>query len=202
MQRFIPILDNGHGGIINGIYQTPGKRSPKYPFGQIFEGAFNRWIVNGLMEQLDEAGIPYFHVSPELRDITLETRCKRTNLIQAEHPNAYLLSIHANGGGGTGIEGFTSRGQTRSDLVCEEFLKGLEICMPNEKMRFDTYSDGDRDKEAGYKLLTGTNGMAILLELGFMDNPEDCKKQLDAIHRLGLINSLFETTKNIYDNAF
>ena len=39
----IVLLDNGHGGIINGEYQTPGKRSPVWADGsQLFEGEFNR----------------------------------------------------------------------------------------------------------------------------------------------------------------
>ena len=40
------ILDAGHGGLINGVYQTKGKRSPIWPDGrQLFEGVFNRQIV-------------------------------------------------------------------------------------------------------------------------------------------------------------
>ena len=49
--KYLWILDNGHGGMIDGVYQTPGKRSPVWPDGtQLFEGEFNRAIVDRLMK--------------------------------------------------------------------------------------------------------------------------------------------------------
>ncbi|MBK8888090.1 MAG: hypothetical protein IPN46_16750 [Saprospiraceae bacterium] len=55
------ILDNGHGGVINGKYQTTGKRSPNWDKGVLFEGMFNRWVVNRIIEkQIEENTIlPY-----------------------------------------------------------------------------------------------------------------------------------------------
>jgi hypothetical protein len=47
--NYLWIFDNGHGGIIDGVYQTAGKRSPLWPDGEIlYEGEFNRSIVNRL----------------------------------------------------------------------------------------------------------------------------------------------------------
>ena len=100
----IPILDNGHSGMVGGQYLTAGKRSPDWEKGVLYEGAFNRWVVNLIMRELDYAGVPYYHVSPELTDISLTKRVNRANKIHATNPNTYLLSIHANAGGGTGLE--------------------------------------------------------------------------------------------------
>jgi hypothetical protein len=36
----IPIFDNGHGGVIDGVYQTNGKRSPDWAQGQFTTGDF------------------------------------------------------------------------------------------------------------------------------------------------------------------
>ncbi|MFC4219010.1 N-acetylmuramoyl-L-alanine amidase [Flagellimonas marina] len=201
MSRLVPILDNGHGGMIGGVYQTAGKRSPKWELGTLYEGMFNRWIVNGIIEQLDIMAIPYYHVSPEPRDVSLGTRCDRANTIHSKDPNTYLLSIHANigGGKGTGIEGFTSTGATASDRIAELFLCNIENDMCNERMRFDYYSDGDRDKERDYRVLTGTNGPALLMELGFMDHPSDYKKLWDKWHRQELINSLVGSIDQLYN---
>ncbi|MBK8079429.1 MAG: hypothetical protein IPK25_03525 [Saprospiraceae bacterium] len=52
------ILDNGHGGVINGIYQTSGKRSPNWNQGILYEGMFNRWVVNRVIEALDRKKNP------------------------------------------------------------------------------------------------------------------------------------------------
>ena len=65
------LLDNGHGGIINGKYQTAGKRSPVWSNKeQLFEGEFNRAIVNGIIEKLTALNIPYVNIAPEYRDVS------------------------------------------------------------------------------------------------------------------------------------
>ena len=121
MSKLIPIFDNGHAGMIAGVYLTAGKRSPDLGKGILYEGAFNRWVVNRLIEKCDRYKIPYYHACPELSDIPLEKRVQRANEFYLENKNTYLLSIHANAGGGKGVEGFTSPGQTSSDKVCEVF---------------------------------------------------------------------------------
>ncbi|MBK7701189.1 MAG: hypothetical protein IPJ39_21920 [Saprospiraceae bacterium] len=45
----------------------------------LFEGMFNRWVVNRIIEKLDRKKIPYYHISPEFTDTTLETRTNRAN---------------------------------------------------------------------------------------------------------------------------
>jgi len=188
-----PIFDNGHGGIIAGIYQTPGKRSPNWDRGVLFEGSFNRWVVNRLIEKLDRAGLTYYHASPELTDVSLNERVKRANEIHQKDKKVYFISIHANAGGGVGIEGFTSPGQTRSDEICEKFLVNLKKDFEGvQKLRSDL-SDGDHDKEEKFQVLTKTNCSAILLECGFMDNPIDYEKLWSEDYLEKLVDSLFET---------
>ena len=64
----IVLLDNGHGSLINGAYQTPGKRSPIWNDGsQLFEGEFNRSIVNGIIEELTKLRINFVNIAPEYR---------------------------------------------------------------------------------------------------------------------------------------
>ena len=116
----IVLLDNGHGGLINGEYQTPGKRSPVWDDGsQLFEGEFNRSIVARITESLTSINIPYVIIAPETRDIKLSTRVKRANDIQGE--SCFYLSIHSNAGGGNGFEVFTSPGETTSDKIATIF---------------------------------------------------------------------------------
>ena len=91
----IVLLDNGHGGLINGNYQTPGKRSPVWGDDtQLFEGEFNRSIVARIIETLTSLKIPYVNIVPEMRDITLSTRVKRANKIT--NTSCFYLSIHSN----------------------------------------------------------------------------------------------------------
>ena len=195
----IVILDAGHGGMIAGQYQTAGKRSPNWTKGVLYEGAFNRWICNLIMRELDYAGVPYFHVSPELEDITLRKRVERANKIYRDNRSAYLLSIHANAGGGTGVEGFTSKGDTPSDEIAELFLCNFEEKFKDWKLRSDFY-DGDRDKEKDYYVLKNTNCPAFLFECGFMDSKKDYAKLWSTAYQKQLSENLANTIKELYND--
>jgi len=169
------LLDNGHGGIINGIYQTPGKRSPKWNDGrQLFEGDFNREIVKIISKKLNEKGIKYKILVPELEDISLSERVKRANVFGK---NNLYVSIHSNAGGGSGFEVFTSLGETKSDKIATIFGEEFKKIFPDKKLR-SNFSDGDLDKEAKFTVITKTIMPAILTENFFMDNEDECKSIL------------------------
>ncbi len=196
----IPILDNGHGGMINGFYQTPGKRSPDWDLGILYEGAFNRWIVNSLIERLDYYRKPYYHVSPELEDVSLRTRVERANEIYLRNNrrNTYFLSVHANAGGGTGWEIFTSPGETQSDEIAANFIREFQEEFP-VTFHKGRYGPGNElDKEAKFYVLTRTHCPAILVECGFMDHPEDYKKLWDKGFREDIVDALFEGIIDLY----
>ncbi len=172
----IVLLDNGHGGLINGEYQTPGKRSPVWDDGsQLFEGEFNRSIVARIVESLTSLTIPYVVIAPEVRDVKLATRVKRANEIQDS--SCFYLSIHSNAGGGNGAEFFTSPGETTSDKIATIFGEEYKKTFPQRKLRAD-YSDRDLDKEASFKVLKETRMPAVLTENFFMDNEEECQEIL------------------------
>ncbi len=192
----IPILDAGHGGLINGDYQTAGKRSPNWEQGILYEGMFNRWVMNRVIEKLDRLRIPYFVASPEYTDTSLKTRVNRVNQWAKDH-KVYLISIHANAGGGEGIEIFTSKGHTKSDDIAQEFIDGLELDAVHPKFRKDL-SDGDGDKESQFYILRKTICPAILIEAGFMDNPEDYALLWDKDYLEDLVESLVASIEAVY----
>lgn len=166
----VVILDNGHGK------ETPGKRSPVWPDNtQLFEYEFNRDIVKRISQKLLEKGIPFHILTPEQTDVPLTSRVKRANSLFKKYDNkAFLISIHANAGGGTGWEAYTSKGQTKSDKIATELYRQAEIVFPNAKMRKDL-SDGDADKEADFYILKHTFCPAVLTENFFMDYYPDCR---------------------------
>ena len=170
------LLDNGHGGLINGVYQTEGKRSPKWDDdSQLFEGEFNRAIVNGIIQDLNRVHIPYVVITPEHTDITLKTRVKRANKYSS--PGCFFVSIHSNAGGGKGFEVFTSPGETESDKIATIFGEEYRSVFPDRELRTD-YSDSDLDKERRFYVLTKTIMPAVLTENFFMDNEEECRNIL------------------------
>lgn len=162
--KMIVIFDNGHGK------ETKGKRSPIWSDGsQLFEYEFNRDITSRCIAKLTHRGFQTHLLVPEINDITLEERVRRANKIK----DSILISIHANGGGGTGFEGWTSRGQTKADELCEYIYNSFSWHIPDWKLRKDS-SDGDSDKESGFYMIRWTNMPAVLLECGFMDTESDC----------------------------
>lgn len=164
------ILDNGHGS------NTAGKRSPVWKDGtQLREWEFNRNIVKRIVERLQRLGIPYYVLVPETGDVGLKERVRRANQYYRSHyNNAFLVSVHANAGGGTGWEAYTSRGKTKSDEMATIFYDEAEKHFPAWKIRTD-YTDGDADKEEDFYILKNTSCPAILTENFFMDREKDCR---------------------------
>lgn len=170
------LLDAGHGGVIDGVYQTSGKRSPRWEDGsQLFEGEFNRWIVNGLSERLSQRRIPYVLIAPEQRDVTLGTRVTRANRYRGK--SSLYVSVHANAGGGSGFEVYSSKGTTKSDAAAHCFAEEFVREFPDRPLRADV-RDGDFDKDRNFFVLKHTAMPAVLTENFFMDNEEECRQIL------------------------
>ncbi len=175
--NYLWLLDNGHSGLIKGIYKTPGKRSPKWADGsQLYEGEFNRAIVKRLIDSLTSAHIDFVNIVPEPENILLKERVTRANSYHSKGKCIYL-SIHANAGGGSGYEIFTAQGDTQADKIATVFYDQFKAEFPHAKMRPDL-ADGDVDKEVNYYVLKYTKMPAILTENFFMDNEKECKEYL------------------------
>lgn len=160
------LLDNGHG--IN----THGKRSPIMADGsQVLEYKFNREIVNEIAKGLADRNIPFAVLVPEITDVPLDARVRRINTY-AKKEKCLLISIHANAGGGSGFEVFTTPGQNNSDLYAEIIAEEFKKEFPSEKLRTD-FSDKDLDKEANFQIIKGSLCPAVLTENFFMDNIHD-----------------------------
>jgi N-acetylmuramoyl-L-alanine amidase len=193
------IFDNGHGGTINGVYTTPermGKKSPNWENGVLFEGLANRWIVSKVMQKMDYARLPYYHISPELEDVSLKVRADRADLIYKENPASYGISVHFNAGGGTGWEIFTTPGVNRSDYIAQEFVDIFKEKHPL-KARLGGVGQYNEDKEANFYILRETDCPFILIECAFMDHPTDYKLIWDENFQNILADMIFEGIKNV-----
>jgi len=176
------IFDNGHGGIIDGVYQTSGKRSPVWPDGtQLFEGEFNRSIVDRLVNMCKANCIDYVNLVDTQEDVSLSNRTNAANKIarDSDKPCIYV-SIHANGFSSKSANGwsvYTSEGETKSDPIASILFNKATAEFKGEYMRQDT-TDGDVDKESNFWVLRKTNMPAILSENFFMTNSNNCHDYL------------------------
>ena len=193
-QTIIPILDNGHGK------ETPGKRSPQFGGNLpiLYEYEFNRDIVNRICDMCQKERIEYWLLVPEQHDIPLQERCERANRIYEETGGkCFLLSIHANAGGGTGWECYTTKGETKSDRIAETLAEQWLLEFGNEWHFRADYSDGDADKESQFYILRHTKCPAVLSENLFMDRYEDYQFLMTDAGRERIAKVHFETIKRL-----
>lgn len=185
------LIDNGHG------IETPGKRSP-FSDMPLREYKFNRHIAQGLYHRLISHGIEAHLVVKEEKDISLPVRCMRINGLVDYYRNlnffAFGISIHANAGGGSGFEVWTSRGNTEADPIATIFYNAFLKYTPF-KGRADMM-DGDPDKESSFYILKHTKCPMILTESGFMDNRSDLSELTTPEGRIGIINAHFQAVLN------
>lgn len=203
----VPILDAGHGGIIDGQYVTSGKQYHFTDGTVIYEGEVNRQIGKLLAAMLREAGIPYHEQTlSSNEDISRPDRIAYANGLFAEHKNVYFLSIHSNAASGSssgegskahGFEIFTSRGETRSDDLAEIAYHWYKKSFPDRRFRKDM-TDGDHDKEKDYDVLKKTACPAFLVENLFYDNLEEARYLLSDEGQQAIASCLFEIVKEIY----
>jgi N-acetylmuramoyl-L-alanine amidase len=197
--KILFIIDNGHGGVINGVPQTAGKRSPDFGDGILYEGVSNRRLAQKLTKRLELMGIDYFLLVPELEDISLAERVKRVNRL-ANLQKSILLSIHSDAFTTEHAHGwsvYTTKGGTKSDDVATILYKYAKAAGLHIR---DDYSDGDPDKEADFYILRKTVCPAVLIENLFMTNKEDYKTLLskegqDKLTRV-IVNSIKEIAQN------
>lgn len=149
------LTDPGHGGKDSGAVSKEG---------DLLEKDVVLKVSTRVNQLLTNLGLSAGMTRHDDTFVTLSDRVKAANALGAD-----ILSIHCNAGGGTGIEVFTSHGQTNSDTWATLVLETLSKEFPGQRLRTD-FTDGDPDKEAKFAVLQNRKS-AILVELGFIDTP-------------------------------
>ncbi len=179
--KYTWLLDPGHGGMIDGEYQTAGKRSPEFEFGQYFEGVGNREIVKKMIAQCKALGIDAINIADSEEDIPLGERVRMANNLHRHKKNCIYVSMHSDAFSDPRAHGYsiyTSVGETSSDAIASMFLNTMKDYFPDHKLRHDN-TDGDEDKEAHFYVLKKTHCPAILIENFFYTNPKECQLLLN-----------------------
>ena len=180
--KYMWLIDPGHGGVIDGVPQTKGKRSPIWNDGrQYFEGEGNRQIAAKIINLCKSYGIEAIDIVNSDKDIKLSTRVSRANKLHTENGKRCIyVSVHSDAFSKESAHGwsvYTSVGQTKSDKVATIFQKFAKEMFPEMNFRTDD-KDGDPDKEAHFYVLKKTNMPSILTENFFMTNEYECKEIL------------------------
>ena len=204
MSRYTWLFDAGHGGIINGVYQTAGKRSPAFPDGTVlYEGEFNREVVAQLKKFCDSSQIDYVDVVDSLEDVPLRARVTKANAIHQEKGNCIYVSVHANAFGNgrdfNGAKGICTFHHYRSN-------DGKRLAENLQKWLGDFTDFRDRgvrsnDSWANFYVLRKTNMPAVLSENGFMTNFDDATALLDPEVRRKIAWAHYAMIQEIEENG-
>ena len=182
MSRYTWLLDPGHGGVLNGVYQTAGKRSPQFPDGSVlYEGEFNRDIVEKTLNLCKSFGIEAINLVDTEEDMPLRHRVDKANQLHHSRRNCIYVSVHSNAFG-NGKEFNSARG-----TVCFQHYKsknGKKLAESLQKHLSDLTDFKDRgvrsnDSWANFYVLRKTHMPAVLSENGFMTNYDDALALLD-----------------------
>lgn len=162
------LIDPGHGGWDPGACAN-GMRECDYVL------AIGRYLMTYLITKGHEVHMTRStdHALAAGKSADLEERCKiertwRPDLFVSLHCNAALATA------AVGFEVWTSPGQTMSDVAAEKILESFAAAFPQRMIRRDM-SDGDGDKESKFRVLTGTDGPAVLVEAGFLTNAAEAE---------------------------
>ena len=203
------LVESGHGGISNNIYLTAGKQSPEWADGlKIYEGYSCKILATDLVSSLLDADIDAFLLNSEVYDYSNIARIERVNSWLKIDSRIIFISLHHNAqptdkadytdkygikgyvkNGASGIEIFTSIGQTKSDPIANYIYTELHNEFTDLKFRCD-WTDKDADKEANFTVLTATNCPAVLIEFMFMTTYSDCKIIANKDYRRRYIEAL------------
>lgn len=153
-------LDPGHGGT------DPGAIGPF----SLKEASVNLAVCMLARDLLAHAGHTVIPTRITDQAVSLKDRSFHSNANDCD----LFISVHCNAAArrdARGIEAWTTPGRTKADEWADKFLASLSAAFPTEPVRRDT-SDGDGDKEGHLSVLVHTSAPAVLLELGFISNPE------------------------------
>jgi N-acetylmuramoyl-L-alanine amidase len=181
------LIDNGHGN------NTSGKRSPYSACGELpvldyYEYKWAREMAGMIVSELKSLGYDAQRIVTEEYDVSLSERVRRVNSACDKYgaSNVILISIHSNAAGSgskwmtaRGWSAYTTRGNTKSDILCECLYDEAGINFRGLTIRKDM-SDGDSDLEADFTIIKNSKCPAVLSENFFHDNIEDVRYLLSS----------------------
>lgn len=205
------LIDNGHGA------ETAGKRSPD---GRLREYKYAREIAQAVVDRLSTDGFDALRIVTEEKDIALAERVRRVNAVCNKYGsrNVLLVSVHCDAAGadgqwhtGRGWSAWTSRGQTRGDMLADCLYAAAKVHLQDYMRTFpadtrqrpirEDFSDGDPDFESGFYILRKSQCAACLTENMFQDNMKDVAWLLSPEGRESIVRLHVDGIKRYIEKA-
>lgn len=196
--KYTYLLDPGHGGIIDGIYQTDGNRSPNFDDNTVlYEGVYNRKVIDKISNKLNKKLINNINIVDTQKDMPLSDRTDMANGIHEKLKNTIYISIHGNAygeswNGANGVDSFYFK---KGDKYS---VKGKKLATEAQKFLVEYTDRKDRGvKGRNYHVLRETSMPSVLLETGFMTNKEEASLMLTDEYQEKVANAVVQFIKKI-----
>lgn len=172
------IIGAGHGGVVEGKYQTRGKRSPK-PLKStgkhLYEGVNNRDNAKRLVNELTKRGLYAIELIKTEKDTPLKERAQMVNKYCKTQKCVYI-DLHSDGFG-NGKEWHTANGfsvfvYTKASVNSKNLASDVSY---NLESRLYGSMRNRGVKKANFHALRETNCPAILIEGGFHTNEKEAE---------------------------
>jgi N-acetylmuramoyl-L-alanine amidase len=210
MSSTLFILDPGHGDFVDGVnHSKQGKYSPKFEDGtRFYEGHNNRDNVKRIIEHFDNIKLDCVDITGgSILDVPLASRVSLANKLGKNRQSLYI-SMHSNALGNgeewyaaKGISVHTSPGQTKSDIFASILIDELEKEYGNSVQWRKDLTDGDKDIENKFYVLTETSMPAVLIEAGFHTNKEEVRRMMTDDWKVKLVNAITNACLKWDDSA-
>lgn len=185
--NFKVAIDAGHGSIDNGT-----------SYGTILEKDINLQIAQKLSQELKQVNITPIMTRTEDK-LYMNSRNKdlRQRPIIANQSSADLfISLHANNYADSQPAGSQIFYKVNSDesKKLAEFIKTELVNLRNRNDRVI--------KKGDYYVLNQSNAPGVLIEVGFLSNPEDREELTDPLYQSKLANAIKNGIINYFQNTF
>jgi len=168
--RGLIVVDAGHGG------RDPGAIGS----GGIYEKTINLQVAQRVAGLLAQRGVSVIMTRRDDRFIELEDRADLANQRNAD----LFVSIHSDSAPNRQVQGFTLYVAGAASASARRAAGCLNRTLAA------TGSEGHGIREADYKVLVQTNCPAILIELGYLSNPQDTLRLKDPTHQNRLAQAI------------
>ncbi len=182
------ILDAGHGGEDGGAVGV----------NRVLEKDLNLAVTLRLADLLRAAGVPVILTRTEDRMLygegeNIKGRKKEFDLknrlrVAKDHPDAIFISIHMNNFPQEKYNGLQVyyAGHTAGSLALAEAIRQAVVSSLQPENRREV-----KEATSAIYLLDGAVGRAVLVECGFLSNPDECARLCEKDYQKRLCFSLF-----------
>lgn len=186
---YVIVIDAGHGGADGGVVSNINK---------VKESEINLYVSKILANKLSRKGytvkltrnadVGLYEIGASNKK--LSDMQKRKEIINAQKPNL-VISIHQNYFPSTSVHGahvFYSDKQEKSEHYAKLFQQDLNLALEQDK----------ECKKADYYVLQCSPYPSLLIECGFLSNPNDEKNLLKASYREKLADIIATSVDKIF----